>query len=56
MSEQPDYYVKSAEKTLAVLLAFNGASAVLTVTEVAAAWAFARRGPALPADPWTWDT
>lgn len=37
MSEQPDYYVKSAEKTLAVLLAFNGASTLLTVTEVAAA-------------------
>ena len=27
MAEQPDYYVKSAEKTLAVLLAFNGANA-----------------------------
>ncbi|WP_404287198.1 IclR family transcriptional regulator C-terminal domain-containing protein [Glutamicibacter arilaitensis] len=37
MAEQPDYYVKSAEKTLAVLLAFNGESSALTVSQVAAA-------------------
>lgn len=37
MGEQPDYFVKSAEKTLAVLLAFNAAHKSLTVTEVAGA-------------------
>ena len=37
MAEQPDYYVKSAEKTLAVLLAFDAAHPLLTVTQVAQA-------------------
>lgn len=37
MSQQPDYYVKSAEKTLAVLLAFNSGASALSVTEVAEA-------------------
>jgi IclR family pca regulon transcriptional regulator len=37
MAEQPDYYVKSAEKTLAVLLAFDAAHPLLTVTQVAEA-------------------
>jgi IclR family pca regulon transcriptional regulator len=37
MAEQPDYYVKSAEKTLAVLLAFDAAHPSLTVTQVAEA-------------------
>ncbi|MGP9489561.1 IclR family transcriptional regulator domain-containing protein [Glutamicibacter sp. AOP33-2CA-4] len=37
VAEQPDYYVKSAEKTLAVLLAFKGESSALTVSQVAAA-------------------
>ncbi|MFB0835888.1 IclR family transcriptional regulator domain-containing protein [Arthrobacter halodurans] len=34
-TQQPEYYVKSAEKTLGVLLAFNGGAASLTVTQVA---------------------
>ncbi|MEU3330522.1 IclR family transcriptional regulator C-terminal domain-containing protein [Glutamicibacter creatinolyticus] len=37
VAEQPDYYVKSAEKTLAVLLAFSAQSDPLTVSQVAAA-------------------
>ncbi|MGP5047989.1 IclR family transcriptional regulator domain-containing protein [Glutamicibacter bergerei] len=37
LAEQPDYYVKSAEKTLAVLLAFKGGNTALTVSQVAAA-------------------
>ncbi|WP_431710334.1 IclR family transcriptional regulator domain-containing protein [Glutamicibacter uratoxydans] len=36
-AEQPDYFVKSAEKTLAVLLAFNGHQEPLTVSQVAVA-------------------
>ena len=37
VAEQPDYYVKSAEKTLAVLLAFRGEDSALTVSQVATA-------------------
>ena len=37
LAEQPDYYVKSAEKTLAVLLAFKGGNTALTVSQVATA-------------------
>jgi IclR family pca regulon transcriptional regulator len=42
MAEQPDYYVKSAEKTLAVLLAFDAAHPLLTVTQVAEAISVSR--------------
>ncbi|MGQ3383601.1 IclR family transcriptional regulator domain-containing protein [Glutamicibacter sp. TV12E] len=37
MAERPDYFVKSAEKTLAVLLAFSAGNSELTVSQVAAA-------------------
>ncbi|MCW4465583.1 helix-turn-helix domain-containing protein [Glutamicibacter sp. MNS18] len=36
-AEQPDYFVKSAEKTLSVLLAFNGHSDPRTVSQIATA-------------------
>lgn len=42
MAEQPDYYVKSAEKTLAVLLAFDAGHQALTVTQVAEAISVSR--------------
>ncbi|ALD64917.1 helix-turn-helix domain-containing protein [Glutamicibacter soli] len=37
MTQRPDYFVKSTEKTLAVLLAFNGGNPEMTVSQVAAA-------------------
>ncbi len=37
MTDRPDYFVKSTEKTLAVLLAFNGGNPEMTVSQVAAA-------------------
>ena len=37
MAERPDYFVKSAEKTLAVLLAFSAGNSELTVSQVATA-------------------
>lgn len=37
MEQRPDYFVKSTEKTLAVLLAFNAGATELTVSQVAAA-------------------
>lgn len=37
MAERPDYFVKSTEKTLAVLLAFNSGGQQMTVSQVAAA-------------------
>lgn len=37
MAERPDYFVKSAEKTLTVLLAFSAGNSELTVSQVATA-------------------
>jgi len=37
VAERPDYFVKSAEKTLAVLLAFSAGNSELTVSQVATA-------------------
>ncbi|MGP9529354.1 IclR family transcriptional regulator domain-containing protein [Glutamicibacter sp. AOP5-A2-18] len=37
MAERPDYFVKSADKTLAVLLAFSAGNTELTVSQVATA-------------------
>ena len=37
MAERPDYFVKSAEKTVAVLLAFSAGNSELTVSQVATA-------------------